>query len=172
VTWDETILGLWRPDTDALHVLDLAAAVSAAAAWLAHLIVMAQTGNQLAFELAPRMQIDGGVDGLVGDGKFRIIGPHFFELTRYLLRRPLQIEMVTYDLKLGAVRVKFGNAARGHTAGLALQMGEVGIVDAGAAGALELAADRARCTTKAFSNRSGGALVGAHGHDDGALLSG
>lgn len=46
----------------------------------------------------------------------------------------------------------------------------VGIVDASAGGAFDLAANRAGRTTKAFGNGSNGAQVVAHGHDDGALL--
>lgn len=51
-------------------------------------------------------------------------------------------------------------------------MGKVGIVDATAASGFEFAADRAGRTAKAFNNRSGGALIGAHDHDDCALLGG
>ena len=36
---------------DALHVGNLVAAVGAATAWLAHLIVVAQAGDQLTLEL-------------------------------------------------------------------------------------------------------------------------
>jgi hypothetical protein len=39
---------------DALHVLDLAAPVNAATARFAHLIMMTQAGDQVAFELAAR----------------------------------------------------------------------------------------------------------------------
>ena len=55
---------------------------------------------------------------------------------------------------------------------MTLCMGQVGIVDAAATGAFEFAADRTGRTAKAFSNGSGGAQVGAHGHDNGALLGG
>lgn len=56
--------------------------------------------------------------------------------------------------------------------GVALNMGNVGVVDAAACRALDLAADRAGRTAKAFSNRSDGARIVAHGHDNGALLGG
>ena len=73
-------------------------------------------------------------------------------------------------LKQGSVCVQFGQASRQEATSLALRMCQVCIVDAGAAGALEFAADGAGRTAKTFSNGSGGAKVGAHGHDNGALL--
>jgi hypothetical protein len=73
---------------DALHVLDLVASISASAAGLAHLVVVAKAGDQFAFELAARMQVDGVVDGLVGHRFLRVVGPKDPEFARYLLRRP------------------------------------------------------------------------------------
>ena len=75
-------------------------------------------------------------------------------------------------LEQGPVLVQLGNTPRQQAASMAFRMGQVGIVDATAAGAFEFAADRAGRTAKAFSNGSGGAQVGAHGHDNGALLGG
>ena len=73
-------------------------------------------------------------------------------------------------LEQGSFRVQLGEATRQKAPGLALCVCQIGIVDAGAGGALDFAADRAGRTAKALSNGSGGAQVGAHGHDDGALL--
>ena len=73
-------------------------------------------------------------------------------------------------LEQGPVHVQLGDTPWKKAAGMTLRMGQVGIVDAAAAGAFEFAADRAGRTAKAFSNGSGRAQVGAHGHDDGALL--
>ena len=76
------------------------------------------------------------------------------------------------DVKQGAVRVQLRNAPWQQAAGMALCMSKVGIVDAAAAGAFEFTTNRAGRTAKAFCNGSGGAQVGAHCHDDGALLGG
>lgn len=65
---------------DALHLLDLTMAVGAPAARFAHLLVMAQAADQLTFELATRMQIDGIVDGLVGHRFFWIFGQRSLSL--------------------------------------------------------------------------------------------
>ena len=73
-------------------------------------------------------------------------------------------------LKQGTVRVQFGDPPWKAAAGMALCMDQVGIVDAAAAGTFEFTADGAGRTAKTFSNGSGGVQVGAHGHDDGALL--
>jgi hypothetical protein len=86
VTRDEAILDLWRADVDALHVRDLAAAIGATAARLSYLIVVPQAGHELALKLAPGMQVDGVVDGFVGHGFFRIVGPKAPEFARNLLR--------------------------------------------------------------------------------------
>jgi hypothetical protein len=51
-----------------------------------------------------------------------------------------------------------------------LHLSMVGIIHAHGAGALELAADRASRTAKAFSNGSDAALVVAHEHDDRTVL--
>jgi hypothetical protein len=64
---DETVLDLGRTDVDALHLLDLASAVNASTARLAHLVMMAQAGNQFALQFSTRMQIDRVVDRLVRD---------------------------------------------------------------------------------------------------------
>ncbi len=74
------------------------------------------------------------------------------------------------DLEQDAAGVELGHAPRNCPAGLALQMRPVSIVDAGASGAFDFAADRARRTTKAFSNGPNGTQVIAHSHDDCALL--
>jgi hypothetical protein len=58
VAWNEAVLNLGRADVDALHGLDLAAAVDATAVRPAHLIVMAQAGDQFALEFAARVQVD------------------------------------------------------------------------------------------------------------------
>lgn len=58
------------------------------------------------------------------------------------------------DLKQDAASVKLGHAPRCNPAGLALQMGLVGIVDAGARGAFYFAANRADRTAKAFRSAS------------------
>ena len=63
-----------------------------------------------------------------------------------------------------------GHAARCQTSSMALRVVSVGVVDAGATGALDLAADRAWLTAKAFCNGPDGALVIAHGHEHSALL--
>ena len=75
-------------------------------------------------------------------------------------------------LEQGPVRVQLGDTPWMEAAGMTLCMGQIGIIDATAAGTFEFTADRAGRTAKAFSNGSGGAQVGAHGHDDGALLGG
>jgi hypothetical protein len=41
-----------------LHILDLATAIGATTARFAHLIVVAQAGDQFALEFATRVQID------------------------------------------------------------------------------------------------------------------
>ena len=75
-------------------------------------------------------------------------------------------------LKQDAFCVQLGKASWQQAAGMTLCMGQVGIVDAAAAGAFELAADCAGRTAKAFGNGSGRAQVGPHGHDDSALQGG
>jgi hypothetical protein len=77
---------------------------------------MAQAGDQLAFEFAAGMHINGVVNGLVGHGSFRIVGPK---------------------------KLQFANAAWCQTAGVILRMGQIGIVCLRAIAALELAANRA-----------------------------
>jgi fatty acid/phospholipid biosynthesis enzyme len=52
VASNEAVFNLGRADADALHVLDLAAAVNTTAARLAHFVVMAQAGDQFALEFA------------------------------------------------------------------------------------------------------------------------
>ena len=42
---------------EALHVLDLVTTIGAVTAWFAHLVVVAQAGDQFALELAARVQI-------------------------------------------------------------------------------------------------------------------
>lgn len=86
VARDEAVLDLWWADMDALHVLDLVAPIIAATARLAHLVVMTQTCDQFALELAAGVQVDGVVDGLVGHSFFRIVGPKDLQFERYLLR--------------------------------------------------------------------------------------
>ena len=54
-------------------------------------------------------------------------------------------------LKQGTIRVQLRNTAGEQATGMALCMGQVGIVDAAAAGAFQFAADRAGRTAKAFS---------------------
>ena len=87
---DEAVLDLWRADMDALHVLDLVAPVVTSTARFAHLVMVAKAGNQFALELATWMQVDGVVDGFVGHGFFRVVGPKDLQFERYLLRRPEQ----------------------------------------------------------------------------------
>ena len=70
---------------DALHVGNLVAAVGAATAWLAHLIVVAQAGDQLTLELTMWMYIHGVVYGLVGHGFLRSVGPKGAQFTGNLL---------------------------------------------------------------------------------------
>ena len=53
---------------------------------------MAQAGYELRAQLAPRLRIDGRVDGLVQDVPFRFIGERGLEGSRYLLRRPLPVQ--------------------------------------------------------------------------------
>ena len=72
---DGAVLDLGRTDMDALHVRNLAAPIGATTTWFARLVVMTQTGDQLTFELAAGVQINGVVDGLAGHGAFRIVGP-------------------------------------------------------------------------------------------------
>lgn len=129
---------------DALHILDLVAPVSASTAWLSDLVVMAQARDQLALELATRMHVDGVVDGFVGHGFLGVVGPKAPEFARNLLRRPEKIQLMPDNLKEGPVRMQFVEPPWHQAPRMALRVGQVGIVDAGAAGALELAADRAR----------------------------
>lgn len=88
MTGNKPVLDLRRPDMDALHVDDLIVAIGALATWLAYLIVMTQARDQLALELAARVQIDGVIDGLVGDSFGGVVGPHIFEPASNLLGRP------------------------------------------------------------------------------------
>jgi len=46
---DGAVLDLWRPDMDALHVLDMVAAISALATRLTNLNVMPHTRDQFTF---------------------------------------------------------------------------------------------------------------------------
>jgi hypothetical protein len=48
--------------------------------------VVPQAGHQFALKLASWMQIDGVVDGFVGHGFFRTVGPKTPEFARNLLR--------------------------------------------------------------------------------------
>lgn len=70
---------------DALHVGNLVAAVGAAIAWFAHLIVVAQAGDQLTLELTAWMQINGVVDGLIGHEFLRVVGPQGAQFAGNLL---------------------------------------------------------------------------------------
>src|SRR5471030_308954 len=157
---------------DALHVLDLTAPVHAPAARFAHLVVMAQAGDQLALELAARMQIDRGIDGLMRDRFVRVVGPHDAQYVRNLLRRPELLEKMPDHHEQCAVTMQLGCAARCDAAGTTLQMGLVGIVGVGARRTINFPADRAGSTAKAFSNAADTALVVEHGHHDGSLLGG
>lgn len=157
---------------DTLHVWNLTAPISAPAARFAHLVVVAQTGNQLAFEFAARMQIDGVVDGFVRDALFGFVGPHGFQFACDLLWRPLHIQVVTHHLEQGPGRVQLGDAAGCNTPRLTLLMRQIGIVTISIADAFEFPADRAGRTTKAFGNGTDGTQVTFHAHDDGAFLCG
>ncbi len=81
------ILDLRRSNVGALNVLDLVTAVDTAAARLAHLIMVARTGDQFSLEFATRMQVDCVVDGLPRDGFIRFVAPDDLEHVRNLLRR-------------------------------------------------------------------------------------
>lgn len=52
--------------------------------------------------------------------------------------------MMPHDLEQSAIGVKLGQASRLQAPRMALSVGQVGIVDAGAASALEFTADRTR----------------------------
>lgn len=75
VTRDEAILDLWRADMDALHVLDLVAPIVTSTARIAHLVMVAKASDQFALEFSAGVHVDGVVDGLVGHGFLRIVGP-------------------------------------------------------------------------------------------------
>lgn len=70
---------------DALHVGNLIAAVGAATVCFAYLIVVAQAGDQLTLEFATWVEINGVIDGLVGHGFLRVVGPQGAQFAGNLL---------------------------------------------------------------------------------------
>ncbi len=119
---DEPVFDPGRADMDALHVLDLAAPVDTAAARLAHLAVVAQAGDELALELAARVQVDRLVDRLVRDRFVGVVGPHGSQYVRNLLRRPEFFQIVPHHLKKCAVRMALACATRRYTSCVTLQV--------------------------------------------------
>jgi hypothetical protein len=122
VARNEAVLNLGRADVNALHVLDLAAAVDATAARFAHLIVVAQAGDQFALEFAARKQVDRVINRLVRDRFVGVVGPHGTQYVRNLLRRPEFLQVVPYYLEERTINVKLGRAARRDAPGAALQV--------------------------------------------------
>ena len=77
---------------------------------------------------------------------------------------------MAYDDEHHAVNVQLGHLARLDVLRQLLHLGLVRITHAGRVSALELSADRARRTAKAFGNGTDAALVVAHEHDDRTIL--
>lgn len=170
VARDQAILDLGRADVNALHILDLAPAVDATAARLAHLVVMTQAGDQLALQLAAWMQIDRVVDRLVRDRFVGVVGPHGSQYVRNLLRRPECVQALPYNLEERAIDVELGRAPRCDTTRVTLLVGQVCVVGSRSRRPAQFTADRTGRATKTSGNGSDTALVVAHGHHDGAFL--
>ena len=107
VAGDEAVLDLWRADMDALHIFDLTTPVHSRAARFADLVVVAQAGDQLAFEFATRVQIDRVADRLVRDRFVRVVGPHGTQYVRNLLGRPEFLQIVPHHLEKRAIGMEF-----------------------------------------------------------------
>src|SRR4051812_3981636 len=59
-------------------------------------------------QLATRLGVDGGVDGLMRHVSFRLVGEYALERSRNLLGRPLPVEQGEHDAPADSADVKLG----------------------------------------------------------------
>jgi hypothetical protein len=93
VTRQQAVFDFGRTHVNTDHVGNLPASVCTARAGHTGAVAVAQAGNQLAAQFAARLSVDSRVDGFMRYVLGRISRIHAPKCARYLLRRPLPLEL-------------------------------------------------------------------------------
>jgi len=122
VTRHDAIRGLRRAQMNADHFGNLPPSVFACGAWFAPALALTQTCDEVFAQLAFGMGVDRGVDRLVRDMQFWIVGPHRAQCLRNLLWRPQPTEHMRHHRPQWPVRIELARTARPRAAGLATRL--------------------------------------------------
>lgn len=109
------VLDLGRAHVDAGHVGDLPAPIGASRARQAAAAALAQAGHELAAQLASRLGLNGGVDGLAEHVACGFVREDALEWGDNLLGRPLAVQQRERHAAGDPLHVKLGSRLGGPT---------------------------------------------------------
>ncbi len=166
-----SIVDLRRPQMNADHLRYLPSPVFTSRARFTAALALTKACDQVLAQLTLGVCIDGGVDGLVRDVQFGLVGPHGAQCPRDLLRRPQPTQHVRHQRPQRSARVKLRGWPALQATRLATRLGTTKSVGSTAGVALQLAADRRRAALLGQGNRPWGHALQQHPGQRHALFS-
>jgi hypothetical protein len=153
------------------HLRNLAASIVTRRAWFTAALALTKTRDQVLAQLAFGMRIDDGLDGLVRDVQFGLVGPHGAQCPRDLPRRPQPTQHVRHQRSRRSVRIKLRGWPGLQAKLLVTCLGNTRNVGATAGIARQLTADRRRAALQGQGDLPWGNALQQHPGQRHALLS-